>query len=49
MHWRAKGVLQKVLGHVPGGERAHYELQRRFGPNYEKLRDVWSDEEASHE
>ncbi|KLD61918.1 hypothetical protein Y882_18510 [Dyella japonica DSM 16301] len=31
MHWRAKGVLQKVLGHVPGGERAHYELQRRFG------------------
>ncbi len=31
MHWRAKGVLQKVLGHVPGGERAHYVLQRRFG------------------
>lgn len=31
MHWRAKGVLQKVLGHVPGGEQAHYVLQRRFG------------------
>jgi SAM-dependent methyltransferase len=31
MHWRAKGVVQKLLGHVPGGERAHYLLQRRFG------------------
>ncbi|MBV8156845.1 MAG: class I SAM-dependent methyltransferase [Dyella sp.] len=31
MHWRTKGVLQKVLGHVPGGERVHYLLQRRFG------------------
>jgi SAM-dependent methyltransferase len=31
MHWRAKGVLQKVLGHLPGGEHAHYVLQRRFG------------------
>lgn len=31
MHWRAKGVLQKVLGHVPGGDHAHYLLQRRFG------------------
>lgn len=31
MHWRAKAVVQKVLGHVPGGERAHYLLQRRFG------------------
>jgi SAM-dependent methyltransferase len=31
MHWRAKGMLQKVLGHVPGGEHAHYLLQRRFG------------------
>jgi SAM-dependent methyltransferase len=31
MHWRAKGVVQKVLGHVPGGEHAHYVLQRRFG------------------
>jgi len=31
MHWRAKGVVQKVLGHVPGGEQAHYVLQRRFG------------------
>ena len=31
MHWRAKGVLQKLLGNVPGGENAHYLLQRRFG------------------
>lgn len=31
MHWRAKAVVQKALGHVPGGERAHYLLQRRFG------------------
>ncbi|WP_157786169.1 methyltransferase domain-containing protein [Dyella japonica] len=31
MHWRAKGVLQKLLGSVPGGEQAHYLLQRRFG------------------
>ena len=31
MHWRAKGVVQKVLGHVPGGEQAHYLLQKRFG------------------
>ncbi|ULU24032.1 methyltransferase domain-containing protein [Dyella terrae] len=31
MHWRAKGVLQKLLGHMPGGEQAHYALQRRFG------------------
>jgi SAM-dependent methyltransferase len=31
MDWRAKGVLQKLLGNVPGGEQAHYLLQRRFG------------------
>ncbi|MHA6203861.1 class I SAM-dependent methyltransferase [Dyella soli] len=31
MHWRAKGVVQKVLGHAPGGVHAHYLLQRRFG------------------
>ena len=31
MHWRAKGVLQKLLGNLPGGEQAHYLLQRRFG------------------
>lgn len=31
MHWRAKGALQKLLGHLPGGEHAHYVLQRRFG------------------
>ncbi|QNK01631.1 methyltransferase domain-containing protein [Dyella telluris] len=31
MHWRAKGLLQKLLGHMPGGEQAHYLLQKRFG------------------
>ncbi len=31
MHWRLKGTLQKLLGALPGGERLHYRLQRRFG------------------
>jgi hypothetical protein len=31
MHWRVKGGIQKVLGHVPLGERLHYELQKRAG------------------
>lgn len=31
MDWRAKGLLQKVLGVVPGGDAIHYQLQRRFG------------------
>jgi SAM-dependent methyltransferase len=31
MHWRLKGAIQKLLGHVPGGERIHYLLQRRGG------------------
>lgn len=31
MKWRVKGVVQKVLGVVPAGEKIHYELQRRFG------------------
>ena len=31
MHWRLKGGLQKVLGHVPGGRALHYMLQRGFG------------------
>lgn len=31
MHWRIKGLIQKVLGPVPGGEALHYHLQRRFG------------------
>lgn len=31
MHWRVKGVIQKVLGHVPGGAALHFHLQRRFG------------------
>jgi len=31
MHWRVKGGIQKVLGHVPFGERLHYELQKRAG------------------
>ena len=31
MHWRIKGTVQKVLGHVPGGEHLHQALRRRFG------------------
>jgi hypothetical protein len=46
MDWRIKGAIQKVLGVLPGGERAHYWLQksagglRRFGPELDaKLED----------
>lgn len=31
MDWRIKGIIQKALGCVPGGARAHHLLQRRFG------------------
>lgn len=31
MNWRLKGGIQKVLGHMPLGERLHYELQKRAG------------------
>jgi hypothetical protein len=31
MHWKTKGLLQKVLGVVPGGHALHYQLQRRYG------------------
>src|SRR5688500_7287418 len=31
MHWRVKGLVQKTLGVVPGGEALHYRLQRRYG------------------
>ena len=31
MHWRIKGILQKILGFVPGGDPLHFHLQRRFG------------------
>ena len=31
MHWRIKGLIQKTLGVMPGGEALHYHLQRRFG------------------
>lgn len=31
MHWRTKGLLQKVLGYLPGGEPVHYLLQKKFG------------------
>jgi SAM-dependent methyltransferase len=31
MHWKVKGLIQKALGVVPGGEALHYHLQRRFG------------------
>ncbi len=31
MHWRIKGLIQKALGPLPGGDALHYQLQRRFG------------------
>ena len=31
MHWRIKGVMQKVLGGLPMGDLLHFHLQRRFG------------------
>lgn len=31
MHWRIKGIVQKVLGIHPAGAAVHYHLQRRFG------------------
>ncbi|HEX7770068.1 MAG TPA: class I SAM-dependent methyltransferase [Dokdonella sp.] len=31
MHWKAKGLLQKTLGILPGGHALHYQLQRRYG------------------
>ena len=31
MHWRLKGLIQKALGVMPGGDALHYRLQRRFG------------------
>lgn len=31
MHWRLKGLIQKALGPLPGGDALHYQLQRRFG------------------
>lgn len=31
MDWRVKGLVQKVLGGVPGGDKVHFLLQRRGG------------------
>ncbi len=31
MHWRIKGLVQKTIGAMPGGEMLHYAIQRRFG------------------
>jgi SAM-dependent methyltransferase len=31
MHWRLKGIAQKALGVMPGGDALHYRLQRRMG------------------
>src|SRR5262245_16495014 len=31
MDWRIKGMIQKVLGYVPEGDRIHYWLQRKGG------------------
>jgi SAM-dependent methyltransferase len=46
MDWRVKGVIQKVLGGVPGGDRVHYMLQRRGGVlrNFETECDIKVDD-----
>ncbi len=31
MHWRLKGIAQKALGVLPGGDVLHYRLQRKMG------------------
>ena len=31
MDWRVKGIIQKVLGALPGGHALHFHLQRRLG------------------
>lgn len=31
MHWRVKGIVQKLLGVHPAGAALHYRLQRRYG------------------
>lgn len=31
MNWRIKGAIQKVLSHVPAGDRIHHVLQRQLG------------------
>ena len=31
MHWRVKGMVQKVLGYLPCGHTLHFHLQRQFG------------------
>jgi hypothetical protein len=44
--WRLKGAIQKLLGHVPGGDRIHYALQRRAGglANFDRECDIKVDD-----
>ena len=46
MDWRVKGLVQKVLGGVPGGDKVHYLLQRRGGVlrNFETECDIKVDD-----
>ena len=46
MNWRVKGMLQKVLGYLPRGDRAHFLLQRRLGGlrNFEREFDIKVDD-----
>jgi SAM-dependent methyltransferase len=46
MNWRIKGAIQQALGHLPGGERAHYLLQRKVGGlrNFERECDIKVDD-----
>lgn len=40
MHWRIKGLLQKTLGALPGGDALHYRMQRRFGGMRDPRREI---------
>lgn len=46
MNWRIKGAIQGALGRLPGGERAHYLLQRTVGGlrNFDRECDIKVDD-----
>jgi len=46
MHWRIKGLAQKILGGLPGGEALHFQLQTHLGglTNFDREFDVKIDD-----
>lgn len=46
MHWRIKGLVQKILGGMPGGEALHFQLQTRLGGlrNFDRELDIKVDD-----